>query len=367
MDHKLAAAEQFAAWRRILKVRAHGRGRIHDTFLVTLENGGENHFILQRLNTRVFPRPELVMGNLITCTEHLRRRLAGVSLGPGRRFEVPRVLTTADGAHHWLDPGGSCWRGLSLVEQAQSFEVIQDLGHARETGYALGLFHALLSDLDPESLADTLPGFHEIPGYLAHFDRVLAGHRTAPPAAAAYCLRLIGRRRAGARVLEEARTQGRLRLRAIHGDPKVNNVMVDRESRRAVGLVDLDTVKPGLIHYDIGDCLRSGCNTQGEEGGPGQTVRFDPEICRAILAGYLSQAAGILTGNDYAYLYEAIRLLAFELGLRFFTDYLEGNVYFKVRHREENLARALAQFRLMESIESQEQTIRAIIHDLQPR
>ena len=179
-----------------------------------------------------------------------------------------------------------------------------------------------------------------------------------------YGLRFVAERRAWAPVLEEARAQGRLRLRPIHGDPKVNNVMLDTATGQAVGLVDLDTVKPGLVHYDIGDCLRSGGNLLGEETEAWEAVRFEPELGRAILHGYLSQAQDFLTETDYAYLYDAIRLLAFELGLRFFTDYLAGNVYFKAKHPEHNLVRALVQFKLTESIESQAGAIRAIIRDL---
>ena len=165
-------------------------------------------------------------------------------------------------------------------------------------------------------------------------------------------------------VLEEARAQGRLSLRPIHGDPKVNNVLLDTATGQAVALVDLDTVKPGLVHYDIGDCLRSGCNPWGEETEHWEAVRFDPDLGRALLQGYLARARDFLTDHDYHYLFDAIRLIAFELGLRFFTDYLAGNVYFKARRPEHNLARALVQFKLTESIEAQETAIRAFIRDL---
>ncbi len=129
-------------------------------------------------------------------------------------------------------------------------------------------------------------------------------------------------------------------------------------------MVDLDTVKPGLVQYDIGDCLRSGCNPLGEETEQWEMVYFEPEVCQAILQGYLSMATDFLTENDYEYLYDAIRLIAFELGLRFFTDYLEGNVYFKANHQEHNLARALVQFKLTESIEAQAKAIHTIIQDM---
>jgi Ser/Thr protein kinase RdoA (MazF antagonist) len=164
-------------------------------------------------------------------------------------------------------------------------------------------------------------------------------------------------------VLETAKAQGKLRPRTIHGDPKVNNIMMDTNTGQAISIVDLDTVKPGLVHYDIGDCLRSGCNFMGEETEQWEKVHFYPDLCKAILQGYLSIAREFLTENDFAYIYDSIRLIAFELGLRFFTDYLEGNVYFKVRHLEHNLARALVQFKLAESIELQETVIRNIIRE----
>jgi hypothetical protein len=129
-------------------------------------------------------------------------------------------------------------------------------------------------------------------------------------------------------------------------------------------MIDLGTVKPGLIHYDIGDCLRSGCNPLGEETDNWEQVTFEPELAQAILQGYLTVAQDFLTDSDYKYIYDSIRLLAFELGLRFFTDYLAGNVYFKVKHPENNLARALVQFQLTASIEKQAAVIKTIINDL---
>jgi Ser/Thr protein kinase RdoA (MazF antagonist) len=150
----------------------------------------------------------------------------------------------------------------------------------------------------------------------------------------------------------------------MHGDPKVNNVMIEEATGRAISLVDLDTVKPGLIHYDIGDCMRSGCNPLGEETENWEAVHFDPETGAAILEGYLTQARAFLTPADYEYLFDSIRLLTLELGIRFFTDHLAGNVYFKVKHPRHNLQRALVQFKLTESIEAHEGEIRNIINKM---
>lgn len=363
-DRLVALAREFTPRGRVLEVREYGRGNVNDTFLVSLEGPGAGRFILQRLNTRVFRRPDLVMGNLRTVTEEVRRQLEHQQLGPGRRFELPRVLRTGDGRDHLVDSEGSFWRALSFIEAAETYDIIKDEAQGREVGWALGLFHLLLSDLPPDRLADTLPGFHVTPGYLRHYDEVLEKRGAVASSVVDYGLQFVERRRGWAAVLEEAKAQGKLRVRPIHGDPKVNNVMLDTASGQAVSLIDLDTVKPGLVHYDLGDCLRSGGNLQGEETERWETVRFETELARAILQGYISQARGFLTDNDYAYLYDAIHLLAFELGLRFFTDYLAGNIYFKADHPGHNLRRALVQFKLTESIESQAGALRAIIRSL---
>ena len=353
MEHLIAIARQFVPRGIIADVREYGRGNVNDTFLVTVEHSPAaapqpttTRFILQRLNTEVFRQPELVMANLAAVTGHLRRRLATQPLGPNRPFEVPRVILTPAGRDHVIDAAGAFWRALSFIDRAETFDTIADPDLGRQVGYALGLFHHLLADLPPAHLSDTLPGFHVTPGYLRHYDEVRAGSVAPASPEVAYCETFVAARRGLAPVLEDALKQGKLKPRVIHGDPKVNNVMVDADTRQAVALVDLDTVKPGLVHYDLGDCLRSGCNPLGEETGAWDQVRFEPDLGRAILSGYLPWARQFLGPNDYAYLYDSVRLLAFELGLRFFTDYLSGDVYFKARHREHNLARALVQFKL---------------------
>ena len=152
-----------------------------------------------------------------------------------------------------------------------------------------------------------------------------------------------------------------LQMRIIHGDPKINNIMVDNTTGRAVSIIDLDTVMPGLVQYDIGDCLRSCCNTGGEDAPDISAVHFDIGLCRAVLSGYMEEAQRFLTESDLDYFFAAVRLIPFELGLRFYTDFLEGNAYFKVSSTSQNLDRAMAQFKLVQSIEEQEEGIREII------
>lgn len=361
-DNLVAIADQFTLQGEVTAVQAFGSGNINDTFLVTLDGSQLQHFVLQRINTQVFRQPQLIMQNMCIFTEHVHKRLQHTPLS--RRWEVPRVLLTQDNQDHWRDAEGSFWRAISFIEGSQSFDTMSDRSHAKEIGYALGMFHNLISDLSPEKLADTLVGFHITPLYLQQYQEVLAKTTPHPSPEVNYCLQFISDRQIFAHILENAKAEGKLPLRLMHGDPKINNVMFDIATQKAVSVIDLDTVKPGLVHYDIGDCLRSGCNPAGEEAADWNDVYFDTDLCQGILDGYLSVAKTFLTENDYAYMYDAIRLITFELGLRFFADYLAGNVYFKVKHPEHNLERAIVQFKLTESIESQETQIRSIIEDM---
>jgi Phosphotransferase enzyme family len=361
-DNIITIANQFTLQGKVTGVQAFGSGNINDTFLVTLDSPQEKHFVLQRINTQVFRQPKLVMHNMCILTEHVREKLQNSPLN--RRWEVPRVLLTKDAQDHYTDEVGSFWRAISFIENSQSFDTLDDIKRAQEVGYALGMFHNLISDLPSEKLADTLEGFHITPLYLQHYNEVLAKTKARKSPEVNYCLQFVSDRAFWAHVLENAKATGELPLRLMHGDPKINNVMFDTATNQAVSVIDLDTVKPGLVHYDIGDCLRSGCNFAGEETEQWEGVCFDTDFCRGILQGYLFVAKAFLTENDYIYMYDAIRLISFELGLRFFADYLAGNVYFKVKHPEHNLARALVQFKLTESIESHQTTIRNIIQDV---
>lgn len=363
MHHHTAVAEQFISQGNVSDVREFGNGNINDTYLVTTDIHEESHFVLQRINTHVFKQPKLIMQNMRAFTDHMRRR----AREENHRWIMPRVLQANDGNDYHLDPEGNFWRAISYIPGARSFDTVMSLEHAREVGYALGMFQYLISDMKIKFLADTLVGFHIMPQYLRNFDQAFSNNGFHSGAEVRYGLDFIAARRDWAHILENAKESGRLSLRPVHGDPKVNNVMIEESTGRAISIVDLDTVKPGLIHYDIGDCMRSGCNPLGEETEQWEAVQFQPEIGEAILAGYLPQARHFLTEADYEYLFDSIRLLTFELGVRFFTDYLAGNVYFKVKYPEHNLLRALVQFKLTESIESHEHDIRSIIQSIVTR
>jgi Ser/Thr protein kinase RdoA (MazF antagonist) len=280
------------------------------------------------------------------------------------RWELPRVLSTREGEDYFIDDQDGFWRGLSYIDGATAYPTVRDAQHAAEAGYALGRFQRLINDVDTELLHDTLPGFHIVPQYLAHYEEVLAAPKRTITPRVRHGIDFIAERKDWASVLEDARKAGKLQARPIHGDPKIDNIMIDDETGYAVSIIDLDTVKPGLVQYDIGDCLRSSCNPLGEHTHEIDRVTFELDLCEAILQGYLPEVEGFYTPEDYAYIFDGVRVLAFEMGLRFFTDYLEGDVYFKTRSEEHNLRRALVQFKLTESIESQEDEIRRIVRSM---
>jgi Ser/Thr protein kinase RdoA (MazF antagonist) len=340
-------ALQFA--KAVTEISPLGNGLINDTFLVTTES---SHFVLQRINRKVFPVPDQIMANLIRLNQHLEQKSS-----PAVKLKIPDILKTTTQHDFYQDEQGDYWRALGFIGNTESLETISNISQAQQTGFALGHFHRLVSDLDPLLLHDTLPGFHITPGCLRHYHQVLTQSSGQLAHESLYCTEFIAKFQHLTDVLETAKELGLLSLWVIHGDPKLNNFLFDRHSKKIVSIIDLDTVKPGLVHYDIGDCLRSCCHKLESNG-------FDLDICAAILRSYLSEAGVFFSDYDYHYLYAAIQLIPFELGLRFYTDYLEGNRYFKVTEPEQNLQRATDQFQLCESIMTQESAIRTLIENL---
>ncbi|MFA5921827.1 MAG: aminoglycoside phosphotransferase family protein [Methylococcaceae bacterium] len=347
MNTLFSIAHQFA--KAVAEISPLGNGLINDTFLVTTES---SHFVLQRINRKVFPAPDQIMANLLMLDQHLEQKSSTAV-----KLKIPAILKTATSHDFYQDEQGDYWRALDFIGNTESLESISNIKQAQQTGFALGHFHRLVSDLDPLLLHDTLPGFHITPDYLSHYHQVLMQSPMQLAPESLYCAEFIAKFQHLTNELEIAKQQGLLSLRVIHGDPKLNNFLFDQHSKKIVSIIDLDTVKPGLVHYDIGDCLRSCCHKL-------ESNEFDLDICTAVLKSYLSEAGVFFSDYDYHYLYSAIQLIPFELGIRFYTDYLEGNRYFRVTQHEQNLQRAADQFQLCESIMAQESTIKTLIEQL---
>ena len=326
-----------------------GRGLINDTFAVTTAAG---RYVLQRVNQRVFPNPEQIMDNLAVLAAHAVGRVG---------LRVPALVPALDGRPFLRTPAGDLWRLMELIPDAVTLERLETTDQARQVGLALGRFHRLTRDLEPARLALTLPGFHRTPDYLARHLEIRAGTGSTPPDdLVSDCMAFIDARVGLVQVLEDALSAGVIGLRVIHGDPKIDNILFHVLTGQAMALIDLDTVQPGLIQHDLGDCLRSGCNRQGESGA-GPQVHFDLGLCEAILSAYADETRDFLRSGELAVLYDSIRLMPFELGIRFLNDHLEGDRYFRVTHRGQNLHKAAVQFALVADIEAHAADIRALI------
>ena len=328
MTAPAAVAARFALPGRLVAVAPLGQGLINDTWRVTTT---ESRAVLQRINTAVFHRPDRIMANLRTVSRHL-------AAGPVR---LPRPLPARDGGDLVVD-GGGCWRMLEHLPGV-SLTALRDRRDAAALGRSLGRLHRGLAGLDPSRLYDTLPGFHQMAHYLDQLDRQLATGSAG--AEIVSLIEFIAARRARALDLEAAG----LPPRVIHGDPKLDNVLFDPDSRQPLAWVDLDTLKPGLWLWDVGDCVRSACGADG---------RFHLDWALVLLEAWWREVRPVLTAAEYQWVPEAVWRLPFELGVRFLTDHLAGDRYFKVDRRGRNLARAKAQFALAADVERQGEALR---------
>ncbi|BCU06321.1 phosphotransferase enzyme family protein [Allochromatium tepidum] len=359
----IALCEQFAIDPPVDAIAPLVRGLINDTY--RLEAGGRR-YVLQRINGHVFPEPERIMANLARLARHPDRP---ESLG----LRVPALIQARDGASFVRDDAGAVWRLMEFIPDTCNLSRLQNVHQAREVGRVLGRFHRWTAVLPSDDFAVTLPGYHDTPSYLERL-RTLFDSAAATPSGPEYAdgpdrnqpeitvLRsFIEARLDLAEALDRAVQVGRIAPRLTHGDPKLDNILFDHDGQCALALIDLDTVQPGLIQHDLGDCLRSCCNALGECETDPSKVRFDLALAKAILTGYAETTCDRLSSEDIDCLFDGIRVMPFELGLRFLTDHLQGDRYFKVDRPGRNLTKARIQFALVADIERREPEIRAVI------
>jgi Ser/Thr protein kinase RdoA (MazF antagonist) len=358
---------QFTISGKLLKAERFGSGLINDTFLCEFSEAGEpRKYILQRINTSVFSHPEQVMENVELVTRHIVGRLR--AQGVSDPFSVtPALIHTLSSAAYHREASGAYWRMFHFIESGDVFDKIIDTGHAYEIGRGLGRFQSLVSDLAPEKLHDTLPGFHHTPKYLAEYDHALSENTKGRAMEIDSEAELVSRRRALAPLLPDLMTRGQLPLRVVHNDPKINNFMIHKTTREALCMLDLDTVKPGIVHFDFGDCVRSSANRAGEDAEELGSVSFDLPLFEAVTRGYLREARAFLTNKEIELLPASVKVITFELGVRFLADYLRGDTYFKIRYPTHNLHRARVQFKLLESIEAAEGRMISLVRDIAGR
>lgn len=340
-----AAAQAFRLAGPPRAVERFGSGHIHDTFAVRCETpDGVKRHVLQRINARVFPEPLRVVENAVCVSEHLRRRLTARGRAGDARRALVWCATRAGGFAH-RDAEGGIWRACELIEGTFTRDVAETPAQASAVARAFGEFLELASDLDPGSLAEVIPGFHDLAGYAR---RLEAAASRDPLGRLRECAADLAALRAAWAELAPARNAAAgLPRRVVHADCKINNVLLDVASGEGVCVIDLDTVMPGLLVDDFGQLARSAACAAAEDERELSRVRFDLTLFDALTRGFLEGCGGPITPAERGLLPLAGPLSALEHALRFLTDHLEGDVYFRVHRPAQNLDRARAQHRLL--------------------
>ena len=353
VDHQVAY--HFDGPRKVRRISPLGRGHINDTFLVNFEDGPDH--VLQRINHFVFPRPEWVMDNIVRVTQHIQKKVEHMADGPQRSL---RVIHTRQGRSCHVCDQGHHWRMYNRLHPMQSYDQLQTPRQAYFVGRSFGEFQAQLADLPSPRLHETIQDFHHTPRRLARLLQVAQSDTQRRRAGAQRELDFAQQRQHRVELLVECQRRGELPERITHNDTKLNNLMFDEGGNEPLCVIDLDTVMPGLIHYDFGDMIRTGCATAAEDEEDVERVDFDRNLFSGICQGYLEAGRTFLTPLEVEHLAFSAILMTLEVGIRFLTDYLEGDPYFKVHHPEHNLQRARSQFQLVRRLEAAESEL----HDL---
>lgn len=338
----------------VTAVRPHGNGHINHSYKVTCDTGA--NYLLQRVNTEIFQHPEQLMANIIAVTAHLARKVA--NRGGDVSREVLTLVPTRAGDYCHIDQAGEYWRAYNFVTQACSFDLADDPRLLRESGRAFGEFQRDLADFPAAELAETIPNFHNTAVRLQTFRDAVAtdacGRAGEVKAEIDHYLRY-------AHLAQLFTGASALPLRVTHNDTKLNNVMFDRTTGKAICVVDLDTVMPGLAVHDFGDAIRFGAATALEDEVDLAKMSCSPQLFRAYTEGFLRGVGGQLTEAEIAGLVSGAKQMTFECGIRFLTDYLQGDQYFRITRRAHNLDRARSQLALLDSIEAQSSALEAIV------
>ncbi|MCD8069021.1 MAG: aminoglycoside phosphotransferase family protein [Lachnospiraceae bacterium] len=324
-----------------------GNGHINRSFLATMESG--ERYILQRINSAVFQDVDGLMDNIVSVTSFLRERIQREGGDPKRGTLT--VIPSMDGRPYWKDEEGFAWRLYANVERTVTYEKAEDENVMYQGGLAVGQFQALLADFPVEELHETIPDFHNTPKRYQTFEKVVSEDICGRAASVASEIAFIRERREEMSVFVEMQKKGQLPLRVTHNDTKINNILFDEASQRAVCLCDLDTVMPGFAAFDFGDAIRSGASTALEDEPDSSKVSLSLPLYGAYLKGFVEGTRGRLTEEEIRMLPMGAKLMTLECGMRFLTDYLQGDTYFKIEREHHNLDRCRTQLALVADME----------------
>ena len=344
----------------LLGATRYGQGHINDTFCVVCQSqeGDAIRFILQGLSSAAFPHPEELMENFIGITSYLRDKVIAAGGDPLR--ETLSLVKTKDGKDYYVDSSGKVWRLTPFIENTDCYQsATPELFEA--SARAFGRFQYMLQGYPAETLHETIVNFHNTEDRFAKFEAALTADKHDRAKDVQAEIRFVLDRKADCSVAMEALRTGKLPLRVTHNDTKLNNILIDRDTHEGICVIDLDTTMPGLSINDFGDSIRFGANHSKEDEKDLSKVNFDIELYEAYARGFLQGAQGSLTEAELEYMPWGARLMTLECGIRFLTDYLDGDHYFRIHYADQNLDRCRTQFKLVSDMEAQFEAMAAVI------
>lgn len=345
---------------RYVSAAPYGSGHINDTYVVnyTTTAAAPKRYIAQRINHLIFRNVPALMENVERVTAHL-----AVHAGPDSRQLT--LVPTREGRACTRDAEGGWWRIYDFIEGAHTVDRVTSEAQAREVARAFGNFQAGLANLPGGRLHETIPNFHHTRSRFENLRRAIAEDKVGRAAEVSAEIDFAFARETDADVLLDLLAQGRISERVTHNDTKINNVMLDDGTQRAVAVIDLDTVMPGLPLYDFGEMMRTSASTAFEDDPVADHMRLDLASFRILVESYLASEIGsVLNATERAHLGFAGKLMTYENGLRFLTDYLQGDTYYKIQHPRHNLDRCRTQFALVRDIEAQADAIQRTLDEL---
>ncbi len=351
---------KFALYGDFLVAVPFGGGHVNDTFQLTFDQGGVRlHYVLQRINRNVFRKPEQVMENMDRVTRHLLARIHAEKVETRKR--TIRLLRTFANQPCVTDERGDVWRAYIFVENARAYDVLETPEQAFKVAQAFGEFQCNLVDLPGPRLHETIPDFHNTPKRLEALRQAIRRDPVGRERRVRREIDFIMKRADETERLLRLQAEGAIPERITHNDTKVNNILIDDLTGDGICVIDLDTVMPGLSLYDFGDMVRAGTSPAEEDEVDLAKVGMRFEMYEALYRGFLSSAGSFLTEAERENLPFSGKLITFEIAIRFLTDYLEGDVYFKVKRPEHNLERCRNQLRMVESIEEQSKRMKDLL------
>ena len=357
-------SSQFAIEGKFLEGSEIESGHINTTYLAAYENeeGEVSRYILQRINEHVFKDPHAVLKNVACVTKHINRRVLAEKQDLGG--QTLNLYPSRDGKLFVEGDGGGVWRCYNFIEGCVTYDVVENTRQAYQAGRAFGAFQDLLSDLEIKKIVETIPGFHDTPERYQRLMQVIQADPFNRVADVGDEIQFIKDRKADTYRLLDLLSKGKLSKRITHNDTKLNNVMIDVKTDEAVCVIDLDTVMPGLSLYDFGDLVRTATSPAKEDEQDLSKVQMRMPMFEALVEGYFETAGRFLSSLEIELLPFSGRLITLEVGIRFLTDYLEGDVYFKSHRDRHNLDRCRNQLALVKSIELQEEKMQSFVAKL---